>query len=278
MSPSDRKPSGLIAALESAQKLGAQDVAREDQRQEAEVRTRIPLDHVILRERDTRRLKNEHVQSLRNSIAALGLIEPIVVDLNSGLLAGGHRLAALRLLLDQEPETFHRLFPEGLVPVRQMSIDSKTHPADAMAIEVAENEQRRDYTAQEIRVLAQRLKDAGYRETPGRPKLGEKALTPALRTIVGKSFRTIRRVLADRSDETVPSGTISPEERQGRLRMKLFQRLSRLRVLWLQLDPPPAGSEAVFDQLLAQVGEPSAESPAGNPESVASRPDVGSPS
>ena len=63
-------------------------------------------------------------------------------------------------------------------------------------MEVAENEQRRDYTPAEVRALAERLRGAGFRATAGRPRKGTKALLPALGAVVGKSKRQLLRILA----------------------------------------------------------------------------------
>ncbi len=55
------------------------------------------------RDGDSRPLNAEHVVTLAESIAALGILEPVVVDQDGHLLAGGHRLAALHLLAQSQP-------------------------------------------------------------------------------------------------------------------------------------------------------------------------------
>jgi hypothetical protein len=67
--------------------------------------------------------------------------------------------------------------------------------AQRLAAEAAENVARRQYTPAEVKALAKRLRDAGYRESVGKPKKGEKALRPALEMVLGKSASTIRRML-----------------------------------------------------------------------------------
>jgi ParB family chromosome partitioning protein len=47
-------------------------------------------------------------------------------------------------------------------------------PELALQIEVAENEQRRDYTSAEVRAIADRLRESGYVDVKGRPKKGKK--------------------------------------------------------------------------------------------------------
>jgi ParB family transcriptional regulator, chromosome partitioning protein len=135
------------------------------------------------------------VEDLMISIATLGLLEPLVVDSRGRLLAGGHRKAAIYLLKEQMPEEYSEHFSNELVPVRVLDFDANKNADLALQVEIAENEMRRDYTSAEVRVLAERLKAAGYVDTKGRPALGEKALRPALKVIIGKSIRTVQRYL-----------------------------------------------------------------------------------
>lgn len=61
----------------------------------------VPINAIRLRrDGDARPLSAAHVVTLAESIAALGILEPVVVDLEGHLLAGGHRLAALQLLAE----------------------------------------------------------------------------------------------------------------------------------------------------------------------------------
>ena len=155
----------------------------------------LPLERIKSRESNTRTLNTQHVESLKESISTLGLIEPLAVDQSKVLLAGGHRLAAIALLLKTEPETFEKHFPNSAIPVRVMPFLSEKEPDRALQVEVAENEYRRDYTPAEVRGIAKRLVAAGYKDVKGRPKKGEKVLMPALSTVVGKNRRTIQRYL-----------------------------------------------------------------------------------
>lgn len=153
------------------------------------------LEAIKPRDTDTRPLNPAHVEALAESIAALGLIEPLAVDKQGRLLAGGHRLAAILQLKEADLETFNQHFTAG-IPVRVMEFDAAAEPSRALEIEIAENEQRRDYTPSEVRAIAERLRQAGYKDGKGRPKAGEKALAPALQTIIGKSRRTVMSYLA----------------------------------------------------------------------------------
>lgn len=221
---------GWAAVRQASQSLAAQDAstrARAD-RSRSEPGS-IDIDLVRPRPTDTRQLDPSHVVDLVESIAALGLLEPLVVDRKNRLLAGGHRLAAMQLLVEQDPvkrskawatmaqlawalddgaplpkdaqAAIERLraieaLPDRLVPVRIVDVDGDKDTDKALAIEIAENEKRRDYTRREVVALAERLKSAGFRFARGKPKVGERALGPALAVIIGKSERQVRRILS----------------------------------------------------------------------------------
>lgn len=179
-------------------------------------------------EGDTRPLHWEHLLALTESIDAWGLLEPIVVDKAGVLLAGGHRLAAYKLLSTPPEKRLHKLVelcPEAKrlledsadlkdqlgkeqiasfssefsqfenIPVRVLPFDATQEKDRALAIETAENTQRRDYTPKEVLGIYEQLLSVGYTDREGRPKRGEKQARPALATIIGKSIRTVRRML-----------------------------------------------------------------------------------
>jgi ParB family transcriptional regulator, chromosome partitioning protein len=148
---------------------------------------------------DTRSLNQRHIEALAESIAALGLIQPIAVDNKGHLLAGGHRRAAINYLKEHNLEAYQQHFANG-TPIHRYDFDADTEPDLALAIEAAENEKRRDYTPTEVRDLALRLKMAGFHHSRGRARAGQKSLAPTLADIVGKSIRTVERYLADNSD------------------------------------------------------------------------------
>jgi ParB family chromosome partitioning protein len=187
---------------------------------------------------DSRTLKPYYLIDLAESIAAVGLIEPPVVDSNDRLLDGSHRVAALRLLATTDPTAraqqwlnlagwesirlstkqtacIERL--QGLatwvveqVPVMRLPFDAVAEPDRALAVETSANTQRRDYTREELLLLVQRLRAAGYVEHEGRPRVSEKALRPALSIILGKSSNTVRRWLGVLNDtaKTCPNGQV----------------------------------------------------------------------
>ena len=194
---------------------------------------------------DTRPLAAKHVIDLAESIAVLGLLEPLVIDTEGHLLAGGHRLAALHLLAISDDQRRGAYFTDSIdpdddgqdsgawatltkrveflgllrnpdrhffdgVPVLVVDVRGKdAHGSQrlALAVELAENNVRRSYTAEEIRELSKRLKDAGYKVTEGRPKKGEVTAINVLQAAVGKSKRTIERIIRGK-----PSGAKTPWE------------------------------------------------------------------
>lgn len=193
---SDKAAGGLLGGVQAGNVQAQADAARRDRRA-----TTMALAKIQPRKDDTREANAQHVATLAESIEALGLIEPIAVDRVGRLVAGLHRLEALRMLEveGRRPDLVKA------VPVHVLDFDAEEDPALALGIEVAENEHRRDYTADEVRELAQRLKAAGFRDSAGRPRKGEKALRPALAAIVGRSGRHVRRILSG-EPEPEPTG------------------------------------------------------------------------
>lgn len=187
----------------------------------------VAIDQIRLRkDADTRGLSAGHVVTLAESIAVLGLLEPIVLDTHGNLLAGGHRLAALQLLAEPMPLERRRVFLArcGWVPVttddqplaelsgladRLAMLGDKPLPKIkilvqvidvtskdlALAVEAAENNVRRQYTYEEIAALAKRFEAAGYTHRDGKPAKGEKTMMNALEAAVGRSKRQIQRIL-----------------------------------------------------------------------------------
>jgi ParB family chromosome partitioning protein len=185
---------GMLAGIKAGQEQAKQDkqiiTAADQQAREIAL---VPI--YSIKERagglNTREPTAGDVERMSQSIEALGLLEPLVVDMRGRLLAGKTRLEALRQLAADNKKQW------GRVPVRRLQVDADKNPELALAIEAAENEQRRDYTAAEIRALAERLTAAGYRETRGRPRKGQKSLLPALETVVSKSKRQIMRIISN---------------------------------------------------------------------------------
>jgi ParB family chromosome partitioning protein len=218
----DKAREGMMAGFHAGLQQAQQDKQRAVEAARARTITLLPIETIKMREQDTRPARAGQVLAIAESIAAVGLLQPPAVDKAHRIVAGLNRLHACKLLLtppagrvaylqaldeyDAENEQrIHDLpalnqLPEPLVaakvPVRVLvDLDAHLDPAAALAAEAAENTARRQYTPKEARELAQRLREAGYRESTGRPKAGEKALRPALEMVLGQSASTIRRML-----------------------------------------------------------------------------------
>jgi len=245
-----------------------------------ESRTRSELPLAAIQDRlagDARPCAPEHVVQLAESIVRLGLITPITVDGAQRLIAGGHRRAALGVLAlsgearaqafaalvaayasaspRQRPDaaaiaalgTRLQALPvwQGLVPVYVMAIDAATDPDLALRIEVAENEHRKQYTRHQVLDLARRLRASGFKDTPGRPAAGERALRPELIAVFGISRATVARYLA--APERTPVVGL-PSERFTRLRREL-------RLALPLMSGPVAETAQQLEQQLAAVVE-----------------------
>ena len=161
---------------------------------------RVPLAQIGDRAQgDTRSLNPAQVESLQESIAAVGLIAPLAIDQANRLLAGGHRRAALQQLQQQQPDRFQELFVAG-IPCRRFAFDSSEAPEQALAIEISENEKRRNYTQSEIQAVAQKLQEQGYSRARGRGNT--QPLIPALATAFGVNRKTIERALTPTQSNT----------------------------------------------------------------------------
>lgn len=165
-----------------------------------------------------------HIVNLAHSIAALGLIHPLVVDVDDVVIAGSHRYASLRLLAT--PRIGRAIFLTDLciaagqaaltealstsleslpyapdtvdfsrIPVRIMPLRQSTQPEEVWRAEVAENERRRDYSPKEVKVLAERLLEQGYTMRKGGQNDARRVL-PVLTAVVGRSERQVRRLLS----------------------------------------------------------------------------------
>ncbi|MDX2100880.1 MAG: ParB N-terminal domain-containing protein [Leptolyngbyaceae cyanobacterium bins.59] len=205
-----------------------------------------PLEQIQPRQEDTRPLNPAHVEALSESIAVLNLIEPLVVDKKGRLLAGGHRLAAIKLLKERQADKFQANFPGEAIPVRTLLFDAEEEPDLALQIEVAENEQRRDYTPSEVKTIAERLRSAGYVDVKGRPRKGQKALMPALAVVVGKHLRTVQRYLSDEEERK------GPDKSTTRV-VLLRQALPKL-LQWQQSEPQSTMEEELAKRLPEVIG------------------------
>lgn len=185
---------------------------------------KLPFERILPRPEDTRPINIDHVKALADSIAAVGLIQPIAVDVNGRLLAGGHRLAAIKHLKTSNETAFLEHFNEG-IPIRRYDFDASLDEAQALAIEATENEKRRDYTPAEVRELADKLEAAGYHRSRGRARNGQKSVGPTLAIIVGKSQRTIERYLSNDESSSEPKPTDDGFKQQLKATIRSLKKL-----------------------------------------------------
>lgn len=237
--------------------------------------TVLSLDAVVNRNADTRPVNWEHVVSVAESIAALGLLQPPAVDRKHRLVAGLHRLTACRMLasdaagrvalVESEPKLLERVralpaleeLPEpllsGNIPVRVLvDLDSTKDIDRAVAAEAAENTARRQYTAKEVESIKARLIDLGYSEVRGRPRAGQKPLKPALSLVLGLG-RTQTRAVLLASRKGVGTDTFS----SGDLELKAARCLRRAMLAVTEALKGQKGTEATTKRMaLEELREP----------------------
>lgn len=202
----------------------------------------------------SRPLNPRHIVDLARSICAFGLIEPLAIDVEDTVVAGSHRLAALQILSTPPPERgalLAHLCPHGSakellalagepvqglmpapgvldltrIPCRILPWSQAQKPDEAWRVQVAENERRRDYKPSEVRALADRLREQGYRFAKGF-KEGQQAALPVLSALIGVSTRHVRRLLAA-EDGTV----IDPKDQRTDVRKEASAIAGRLKKL-----------------------------------------------
>ena len=148
-------------------------------------------------------------------------------------------MEAIRRLRMVDPPMYLHHFVDDLIPVRVLEFDADVDPDLAWKVEVAENEKRRDYTAQEIQAFRERLLTLGFVEKEGRPKKGEesKNLNPALAAVIGKSIRTVRRILNE-----APLAARSSEKTDAKMLVrKLLRSLDSYQAAFQGLSEKPKG-------------------------------------
>ena len=109
-----------------------------------------------------------------------------------------------------------------------MPIDSAIAPeAEVLAIEVAENSKRWDYTPAQVQAAAERLRARWYTNKAGRPRAGEevKPLIPALAVAFRVDSRTIQRALVSTDELSAPAEVGAKEIKAA---IKALRRLEEL--------------------------------------------------
>jgi hypothetical protein len=134
------------------------------------------------------------VQKLAPAILASGLLHPVGVDLDGVLIFGGHRHAAVGIILSKHPNEAAKLFPGGVVRISRLPFRWSAHPATAREYQSQENKLRRQLTKQEevacIRDLYARPNVA---HAPGPKPDGVESLTSLVAVTFGVSPVSARR-------------------------------------------------------------------------------------
>jgi 16S rRNA G966 N2-methylase RsmD len=105
----------------------------------------------ILQNRQRREMDSESLMELANSISSVGLLHPLIVRVDGGVLtlvAGERRLKAIEILWNMGEFFTHgsKLVPEGQIPCTFLQDLS---PLDAMEVELEENIRRQDLSWQD---------------------------------------------------------------------------------------------------------------------------------
>lgn len=188
----------------------------------AETAATLALHTIHSHPQDTHPTDEAYVQALADSIAIVGLIQPLAVDAQGVLLTGAHRLAAIEYLEKHNQDAFDRWFKQG-IPVRRYELDALKDHNLAREITAIENTHCKNYTPEEVRALAERLKAAGYKYTPDKPEAGQRSLIASLSMIVGKSDKHIRRYLSE--DDQNQSGHLTELEKSLRSTKRALSQL-----------------------------------------------------
>lgn len=106
---------------------------------------KIEIDQIAVDEELRIRKDSGNLESLQNSIAEVGLINPIVIDEKNNLVAGHRRLSACKNL--------------GWKEVEVRVIEIKGDELKMLDVEVAENFFRKDFTPEEIFAIDKRRQE-----------------------------------------------------------------------------------------------------------------------
>lgn len=206
----------------------------------------LPIELIGDRPSSIRRVNTSEAMKRALSIAELGLLQNLVVDRDNVLIAGDHRRFALQVLkavsgdLEKaaaaliEHGVFHKdtglgdpalvdsaqLLADGWaahgfakgIKVQVLDVSFATDPTRARLAELAENEQRHNFTADDVKAAREILLQSGFAEVKSRPKAGEVPLMPALERLFSASRKTIIKLLATPNVEGQGSSPPAPVE------------------------------------------------------------------
>lgn len=151
----------------------------------------LPLGDILPAVAVARPLNEAHVEKMLAEIIDHGLLHPITVDECQRLVAGAHRLEALKRFEQASPQVFAVMFPKGL-PVRMTALDSATDKVAALRVARSENT-RRELTKEETARLLAELREEIPTDKAGRPAAGYESALAVAAEITGKSKRQVLR-------------------------------------------------------------------------------------
>jgi ParB family chromosome partitioning protein len=193
----------------------------------------LPLEAIADRPSSIRKVNPTEAMKRAVSIAELGLLQNLVVDRDNVLIAGDHRRSALQILKDvagDADKAAHALVDAGLVSkdtglgdpalvamadllargwskhgfangvkVQVLDVSFATDPTRARLAEIAENEQRHNFSAEEVKAARELLLASGFTEVKARPRKGEVPVMSALERMFSASRKTIIKLLSEPS-------------------------------------------------------------------------------
>jgi ParB family chromosome partitioning protein len=247
----------------------------------------VPLESIADRPSSIRKVNPTEAMRRALSIAELGLLQNLVVDRDHVLIAGDHRRAALQTLRDVAGDlekASDALLASGVVPadagrgdpafvamaellaggwtkhgfgkgikVQVLDVSFATEPTRARLAEIAENEQRHNFTADDVKTAREVLLQAGFTEVRARPRKGEVPLMSALERMFSASRKTILKMLA------APAGKPPPKKRPPAVDAALLRATAKQLTLALEAPVTVAGGRIVVrytsrDELVRLAG------------------------
>ena len=184
--------------------------------------TTIQLDDIVERDQYTRTLDPEHIKALADNIEVVGLEQPIVLITGNELVAGRHRVEALKLLRERNRAQFEEMFPGG-IPAMRFDLGERPSRDAILKLELSENALRKNYSIEDRKRLVENLEAQGLQTKRGRPKPGELGMVKTLMKRLGASRATVNRLLASTrstgsaSADTIPKPKGRPKKAAARV-------------------------------------------------------------
>ena len=176
----------------------------------------IPLEELEISKYNVRlRVDPERIEKLAYDIKENGLHEPLVVrreDGKYGVVIGGRRLRAIRLVKERWPDAYRKHFPRG-VPCIVKDLD----PKEALLYSLSENYHKETLSPDEYGAAIERLKEMGVTEQEIHERI---RMTPEE---IERAFRVWRAIKEITKEPTKPEVALArpgrpPEKKKERPR------------------------------------------------------------